>query len=831
MKRLSHLGCRAYLSRLSPLASTLQITHVASGSKGFATTHRFCKDDRVTIRHFEEEGGRFKLMSGPKDEEKDLKVELEKIEEEISAIETSPGLDLDKVSRDAEEVLEKYFKKELKDANEAEEEDVDLEEEAEADIPEDIDELSVQFPEHQRIHLKSFNHLLRSVASQDKDFRNTALLWTKYIQCKRSVPGFLPQISPAAWKVLWYSQYYGNPVIESRTRHVWILVDDMVQSGQRLNTTQTLVRIESMASRGNKKNAMKLWISEWGKLARDDPAREEFRDLGIRLNAEMGQLQEAHQLAFGAIQSHGKLRTEDIATLIAAWCQKGDEDSLKIAWSLYLDLRTRQGSQMSMEDYDQIIMTFISVQRPNLALAVFKDLVLSVRTTTKSTDAQKKSLQLFEELQKSTSNVADLNRVSLATLASIPKALENKYFYASWIKRLIGLDEVDSTIPVLDLMLQRRIRPDARHMNGILGAWLRGKDKNKHQLAMQIAWNMVKERLKFVARRRSLNNGQFETMETPDLGVLIPPFISRNLPPANIETFSLLLLYYERRGMQGSVKTIQEFLREAEIKPNSYFMNHLIFAELRKGKVGEAWKIFNSMGTIVKPDLETFAALWECEKVHTSGRSMESSETFPSSRKLFSMMSEWLSTVSGRALKTSREEFSKDMYNEIIRCFCFQRDPSGTVVALYGLRELFGAYPDPDTVRLVTLQLARMGEEPILRRKRSRARARLSANQDSVRNIQRFEEITKLVSDGRSEALQAFGVDEGTLDEKQRGEELLYIIAEVLRFSLRHASGTGVEVISPQEETLDQLAFDMGVGGIDMEPPKYEVGDGNKSTS
>ena len=242
---------------------------------------------------------------------------------------------------------------------------------------------------------------------------------------------------------------------------------------------------------------------------------------------------------------------------------------------------------------------------------------------------------------------------------------------------------------------------------------------NKHQLALQISWSMVNERLKFVARRNNATAGNVTVVDSLDSGRLVPPYISQNLPPANVETFCLLLLYYERRSMTQSVEMVTKYIKEAEIPPNSFFMNHLIYAELRRQDIGKAWKIFESGTRTITPDLDSFAALWNCEKVYTTGRSAASSE-FPRSRRLFLRMSAWFQTLQGRLLKQTLESFSKEMYNEIIRCFCHQKDIEGTMVALYGLRDMFGAYPNPETERMVLIQLARMGEGSVPRGRRAR---------------------------------------------------------------------------------------------------------------
>lgn len=681
------------------------------------------------------------------------------------------------------------------------------------------DGLKVDFPQHQRVHLQSFNNVLREVAGNVKDVKRNALLWIKYVKCKQLVPDFLEEIGPAAWDVLWRSQYVGNLTMDSRTKHLWELVEDMIRTDQQLSPTQKLVRIEALFSEGNRNGAIKFWQQQWTHLPKDAPSRADFRDLGIRLNAQLGRLQEAHDLALDAVESHGKPKAEDIATLIVSWAQKGDDASLKVAWSLYLDLRQRLGSTMSLEDYDHIVMSFLGANRSSLALAVFKDMVLSgKRPDWDSFEVAKKSMGIYRELQSHSTQLADLTQVSLASLSVIPKQLENKYFFASWIKRLIGMGEVDSAVSVLALMYERGIRPDAIHLNGIISAWLREEDKQNHSLALQVAWSMVRERLKVVVRRHATNTEAQASVDLPDMGVSVPPYISKNLPPATIETFSILLLYYENRSMQASMDIVQQTLYEADIAPNSFFMNHLLHGELRRGDVAAAWKRFQLMRKNVNPDIATFAVLWECAKMFTAGRNVSAKEGFPTPRTIFSNMQNWLLAQRPKTRKVAKDQFSQVHYNQIIRCFCFRRDLEGTIVAMYGLRDSFEVYPDADTVRLITIQLARMGEiVPASKRRRSR----LSANKDSVRNMEKVSDIFKVVNQGRLDTLQGLGISEEQLSEKERGEETLFKLAELLRVFMRHTTGVEINETSPREEELEKVSWEMGVGGIDMGPPLH----------
>ena len=677
--------------------------------------------------------------------------------------------------------------------------------------------LHVQYPEHIKIHMDSFNKTMATVVSQSKDYKSIGQLWTKYELCKKHVPGFLDEIPPQVWRIIWLSQWKGNPIAETRQQHLWTIVNDMVDVDFPLDHDQRLVYIEYEFSEGSKTLAMKRWREGYNELEDNDPKREEYRDLGVRLHVEAGRLSEAQALIFGG-KRQTPVRAEDVAVLIGAWAGKSDQHSLKIAWTLYLDMRERLGDKTKLDDYDQIAMTFLGANKPNLALAVFKDMVLSTGSQSRSLEVQTKSMSLLQQLQTHASGRKEVDMISLETLASIPKQFENKYFYASWIKRLIGLGEIDATRQVLELMFQRGIRPDAKHVNGIIGAWLRGQDKHDHQLALQIAWSMVKERLKFVARRSNARDGNDKVIDALDTGKLIPPYISRNLPPATIETFCILLLYYERRSMTQSVDYVKNCLDDAEIAPNSFFMNHLLHAELRKHNIGEAWHIFKTMRLNLTPDFETFSVLWGCEKVYTAGYSAKAPE-FPRSRTLFLRMTEWFHSLSGRGLQQARDSFDSELYNKIIQCFCLQKDIQGTIVTLYALRDMFQAYPNPNTERMLYIQLARMGEGLIRRHRRAQRGNRFSANPASIQDFSKIIKMATLIKKERIQFLKTKGIEDESLQGQARLDEDLWRIVEVLRVGLRHQAGVNIDEESSQEQHLGLVATEMGVPNTSMEDP------------
>ena len=695
----------------------------------------------------------------------------------------------------------------------------------EADADEALDEFTVDFklPRALGVYLRDFNRLVRAVA---KDFQDGTLqrrrqqtLWLQYLRCKRSIPNFVEQIPEAAWAVVWESQYTLPSADKDRSKHLWALIDDIHQSGLELSPAQKLIQVERLFVEKDYKHALDLWERYQSELQADEVTSEAFLDLGVRLLVASQQLEAAQHLAMDAAKEADQVKAERLAPLIAGWAGKGDDSSIKVAWSFYLYMREQKGAKITLEDFDQVIMAFLNCQCLNLALAVFRDMMLFGKNSPFDSVAfMRKAKGLHKELQDESGSLADLTNVSLTAMACLPYHFRNRYFFASWMKRLIGMGETEAAVQVLRLMFEHGVQPDAKHINGIVAAYLRDGDGGQRDFAIQVGWSMVKQRLKFVGRRHASVSGQPPLdLDVPDLGLTVPPYISTLLPAATIETFSILLHHYERRDMQATIQRIPDILRRAEIEPNAYFMNHLIYSRLRQGDTKGAWRLFDTQTQTVRPNLESFAALWDCQKATLGWRGIGVSPNFPAPRTLFSHMMSWFAGLPPRAQVEAREEFTMDLYSQVVRCVCLSRDVEGTLVALHALRDAFGAHPDAGTVRLVTIQLARLSEPTVTKRQRRAPFRAASAGQKRLQNVMRlFESVTRK----REAAIVAAGRDPEGLEPGESKEEELYRLNVLLRMILRSR-----EAELDKEEKLDrrveEVAFAMGAGALDMGEPRH----------
>ncbi|KAJ5552959.1 hypothetical protein N7494_002337 [Penicillium frequentans] len=666
-------------------------------------------------------------------------------------------------------------------------------------------------------YAERFRKALRLYMVNTSDERACQELWKAYRRCKQAIPGFLDALPSKAMQAVWESQTTSKLSNTVRSTHLQTLVQDSTSAGKSLAKPQILSYIQALHTGGATSQALEQWEAYQSELSQDKEDLEEYWMLGVRLFAAAKDPQRAQDIALAFLSNDQSRQPRVLIPVITAWgLVPGKEAEVK-AWALYLQLKTFLGPDMTMDDYDQISIGLLTAGRLDTAVAIFKDMMVTGQDPAKdSTAVYQAALGLAGNLHASSINEQAVNKVSLSALTMLPRQFQNRFFYASWMKKLIGMGQVDSAALVIELMYERNVRPDTKHLNGLVAGWLHEGNPQARDKAERLAWSMIQHRIDAVWKR-------FQPIETtPRLEVKyqdvessrIPHFMKREVPPASIETFSILLLHYTRRGDHDMVKYLVKCLGDAHIQPNSYFMNHLLYAELRKQDIRSLWTKFQKMSASVRPDLETYACLWDCAKLQFDRGRTSYDAGFPSARQLFAGMMRWYSQLTPRARKVTNTEFSKDLYDQIVRCFCLSKDIPGTLVAIHSMRTTFGFAPDDVTARLIVLQVARLAGVPADTPKH-RLR-RLSSTPRSKENIGQVNRLLKLLGERKSMALQAQGLSVEQLDPHETQQYQLEIMAQLLRIVLSRTNRLDPVQI---ERRLAQAAAEMELPDIDLGSP------------
>ena len=682
------------------------------------------------------------------------------------------------------------------------------------------DELEIlcELPHEKSQCLQILNTNIQNAAGRLKDPYFRRRVRKAYARCKAILPPFLHLIPEKAWTVLWETHRPISTDDPQWARRLVTLCKDMLSTGRELDFNQLVLYIEGLQLDGRQDDAIYQWQQLRGDVGEDQQANAEHELLGVRIFASNGDPERAEKIALEYLRPE---RSEDSRVLIPIlnlWAQRGDAVGLKHAWALYLRFKAQVGDSITMHDYDNIIMGLLRAEKTDLALAVFKDMMLTKEQIAQGSLAlYAKAASLIRKSQSSAITPADLNKISWKGLIPLPRMYQNKFFYAKLLKRLLGMGQVDSAVSVIQLMYERGIRPDAKHLNGIVGAWLRIGTRPAREKAEKAAWAMIHKRLDFVKRRKHRDSFSPPIMsgipDMPNIGdvTVIPPPRSI-IPKGTIETFALLLQHYARRAQYDKVEEMQKCLAMAEISPNSYFINHLLYTDLGKGQHLSAWERYERMFKETRPDLETFACLWDCERVHLGRPLVKVKDTFPVPRVLLSHMMTWHSGLKDREYVMVQEDFRREIYYQIIHCFARSSDLEGIIVALYSMKERFGMYPDKATVQIVTNLVGDManGQD-----QRTIGRVRNGYTQRRLRAA-RMRQIFASMTKQRAIYLAEAGMD--TLrryDPLIQREERLFKLAEFLRAILRSSTADEGAV----EAGIQRAAADSGVAGLGMDDP------------
>ena len=305
-----------------------------------------------------------------------------------------------------------------------------------------------------QLYLNKLNGFLGEAASKPADPKVRRELWRWYSRCKQNLPPFLHLIPREAWDVLYDTQNRLSVSNPDRQAHLKVILEDMAATGCGLQEGQRITYIEALFLEGDKDKAISEWEGEVRKIGTLDEFSEQFWGLGVRMFASVGDPQRAQNTAHILLNSRRGADARIWLPVITSWNKTGQENGFCAAWGLYVRLKDRLGSGMSMGDYDTVSMSFLTAGKKDLALAVFRDMMLAGSSSEgeDSTSFYRRSLNLVANLQSTSPDPSELNSVSLQALTVLPRRFQNKFFYGSWMKKLLGMGEVDSAVMVVELM-------------------------------------------------------------------------------------------------------------------------------------------------------------------------------------------------------------------------------------------------------------------------------------------------------------------------------------------------------------------------------------------
>lgn len=761
-------------------------------------TQLFSKDrDDLVVREFEQLGSdkstqkRIDATDGVGDEAEEIWNELQDVERQLEIAQQGPFgpqspfmMQLDPEDRERfKKVLEEegYKPDDEEDALDLAEIDRMLEEDdAEANESEGL-AVTLHIPRAHQSLVNHFNTALKEANENGDDVHKSLSLWKWYLRCQQKVPGFSRIISESVWDFLWKSQR----AIEARPQHLVLLGRDMLAAGESLPLERKLQYLEALQACEQTAEAITTWEAMHEELNSNCSIDflTRFYTTGIRLHAVVHRPQRAWNVATKALRKG--VKPGILTEVVSAWAQSKTPDSATKAWVVYLKMRYLLEDKMDAQLYDEVSNSLLDTKHNSMAVSVFKDMIMHHRGLGKNTlrHYQRAVGQIPKDSDPADFEKA-VNQVSLNVLLFLPKEFQNKFFFASWIKRLLGQERIEAAAEVVDLMYERKIKPDALHLNGIIGAWLRDGSPRSVERAERLAREMIQVRINqatthtenmtlsqsgSLIRKTTAQHGQ-DTWKRPNN-------LSRPVPAANLETFSLLFNFYEEGRQWQNFQQLRETMTgPAQLKPNTFIVNRWLAAELHTRAYDRFWKLYKSLQGVLSPNVETFQLAWQMSATQMQAfkpkpQRLSSSWGDESSHKaIFASMMDWAQRLNARKTQAAKFDFvGSQFYFEIVRSFCHQLDLAAVVCALQGLYRTFGATPDDASVQLITGQVARILPRTAASSTGLGRRRRLAGHSTPEQNTLKSiaEIIETLEADKKQETAKQAGIDLSDLENPE----------------------------------------------------------------
>ncbi|KAK5950977.1 hypothetical protein OHC33_008049 [Knufia fluminis] len=692
-------------------------------------------DDDLVVREFEQHGSdkstrrQIEPNKELRDEAEEVWQELQDVEKQLEIAREGPfGPRSEFMQQFPPDKREEFLKALAKEGvvPQDEEDTLDLAEldrlmEQEDDDISDQEELGVtlHIPRAHQSLAARFNKALVAAKEGEDDVVKGLNLWKWYLRCQQRIPGFSQIVSEKVWKFLWQSQIR----LGKRPQHLVMLGRDMRAVDEPMDNSHCLEYIRAMHASDDTMGALFAWEEMKSQLGSDTTSEflSAFYSTGTQLHVSVGRTQKAQRIAFAGIEKGAEPTI--LIHVISGWAQMKTADSANKAWGLYLRMRKLLKDDMTPELYEKVSDALLDAKQGAMALAAFKDMIARLTGTGRSTlDNYEKILGNVrldgdpEEVERA------INRVSLTMLLVLPRSYQNKFFFASWVKKLLGQQRTEAAAMVVELMYERNIRPDALHLNGILGAWLRDKSAKSREKAVKLAHEMIQMKVNINADRaqnRSLR--QFGDMfrkvmpfEENNNSLMNPVRLERRVPAANRETFALMFSFYaEKQRWKDFESLTRVMIGPAQLMPSNFIMNLWLSAELESKSLSRFWTLYNSLQSEVRPNMETFSLAWQAVTLtnragHRYGPQDQLKDFTSSHRRMFARIVDWTRGLKAHPLRKAREWVEGGLYTEIVRSFCLQLDLAGTICALQGLYSRMNATPDDVSVRLITGMVARL---------------------------------------------------------------------------------------------------------------------------
>ncbi len=482
-------------------------------------------------------------------------------------------------------------------------------------------------------------------------------LWGYYSRIRRMLADRSDIIPGPTWDLLWKVFSVERRDNPNRMSRIHLLSKDMQLAGVPLTDAQRLLAIEAMFIDGWQAEALENHKRFTGTLGTRQDTFMDFWELGLRMYCLAGDIDRAQRVIHIIMKSPYRKEDHRVLFPFIRACAS-DPAAVEIGFEAYRRLRGLYSDSFTIQDYDEVTAMFLASNQTEYALYIFVDMMTS-------------------------------GCIDLRGKKRLPMTIANPFFFGKWLKRLIGAGHCKGAYNVLLLMEEKGIIARPIQVNALLGSWLRSQTADNIRQAEEVGWAMIRSRIRFVNDRRETSRLERSFRSTQTGG----------WPNATLETFKLLAENYKDRGVHKKMEELWVALEEAELPPDSFMVNQLLFSYLNDGQGSHVHDLFRDLSKKYKiqADPWTFMALWYSLPINTMW-SMPF-EIFPNERsrcrRLFADMVRSASTFAGKG-------FDADFAGKLLHTFRRVKDRVGLLAAVRALRHVFNFVP-PEGVILALL--------------------------------------------------------------------------------------------------------------------------------
>jgi pentatricopeptide repeat protein len=489
--------------------------------------------------------------------------------------------------------------------------------------------------------------------------KDLAECWKYYSGARKTLSLAWQNVPQEVWNFLWMILSFQGEGVENpnRMQHIYLLAKDMQSAGVPLRDSQQLLAIEAMFIEGWEEEAIEAWKKAVVTLGAKPDTFADYYELGVRMCCLHGDTERAQRAAETLLKSAHPPNARILLPIIRALAAR--KTTIDQAWESYAQMRTLLGETMTIDDYDEVVAVFLTSDCVEYALQSFVDMMFS-------------------------------RAIDIRGKTRLPLTVGNHFFIGKWLKRLIGVGDLEGAYKVVVFVQNRGITPSPIQLNGLIGAWLRSGSAENVEKGETLAWSMIRARLDYVKLRQRRDVVKFYDPydPVPEPGEAEAEYVCRTR--ATAETFSILAENYCSRRLHGRLQEVIQVLNEAEIGPTSFLMNQVIRSYSQNGEADEAVNLYHTMTTEqnIRPDGHTFLTLFNSLSVNRLiQRDPDlSRKDITAARHFFRDMvhAEWTFD-------------SPEIFAQLPRTVLFSllkaKDYRGVIVAAKAMRELFAFHP------------------------------------------------------------------------------------------------------------------------------------------